>query len=83
MKRFNYILIIRVRYCDIYKKNKDVALHQRNASKRAASATRTRDPQLGKLMLYQLSYCRKKWYAKVQLFFEFGEHFTYFILDFV
>ena len=24
----------------------------------AASGTRTRDPQLGKLMLYQLSYCR-------------------------
>ena len=26
---------------------------------RAASEVRTRDPQLGKLMLYQLSYCRK------------------------
>ena len=26
--------------------------------KRAASEVRTRDPQLGKLMLYQLSYCR-------------------------
>ena len=25
---------------------------------RAASEVRTRDPQLGKLMLYQLSYCR-------------------------
>lgn len=25
---------------------------------RAVSGTRTRDPQLGKLMLYQLSYCR-------------------------
>ena len=25
----------------------------------AANGTRTRDPQLGKLMLYQLSYCRK------------------------
>ena len=25
---------------------------------RAANETRTRDPQLGKLMLYQLSYCR-------------------------
>ena len=24
----------------------------------AANGTRTRDPQLGKLMLYQLSYCR-------------------------
>ena len=27
-------------------------------SKRAANGARTRDPQLGKLMLYQLSYCR-------------------------
>ena len=26
--------------------------------KRAANEARTRDPQLGKLMLYQLSYCR-------------------------
>ena len=26
--------------------------------RRAASGTRTRDPQLGKLVLYQLSYCR-------------------------
>ena len=26
--------------------------------KRAANGARTRDPQLGKLMLYQLSYCR-------------------------
>ncbi len=26
---------------------------------RAANGARTRDPQLGKLMLYQLSYCRK------------------------
>ncbi len=25
---------------------------------RAANEARTRDPQLGKLMLYQLSYCR-------------------------
>ena len=25
---------------------------------RAANGARTRDPQLGKLMLYQLSYCR-------------------------
>ena len=27
-------------------------------SSRAANGVRTRDPQLGKLMLYQLSYCR-------------------------
>ena len=26
---------------------------------RAANETRTRDPNLGKVMLYQLSYCRK------------------------
>ena len=29
--------------------------------KRAANGARTRDPQLGKLMLYQLSYCRVLW----------------------
>ena len=28
--------------------------------KRAENGTRTRDPQLGKLMLYQLSYFREK-----------------------
>ena len=28
---------------------------------RAANGARTRDPQLGKLMLYQLSYCRILW----------------------
>ena len=35
-------------------------LHHRNSLifKRAANEARTRDPQLGKLMLYQLSYCR-------------------------
>ena len=27
--------------------------------KRAANGTRTRDPDLGKVVLYQLSYCRK------------------------
>lgn len=32
--------------------------HNLTFSDRAASETRTRDPQLGKLMLYQLSYCR-------------------------
>ena len=26
--------------------------------KRAANETRTRDPNLGKVVLYQLSYCR-------------------------
>ena len=34
---------------------------------RAASETRTRDPQLGKLMLYQLSY-----YRVVKPIFYFG-----------
>ncbi len=29
-------------------------------SKRAANETRTRDPDLGKVVLYQLSYCRMK-----------------------
>ena len=28
--------------------------------KRAANETRTRDPDLGKVVLYQLSYCRNK-----------------------
>ena len=43
---------------------------------RAANETRTRDPQLGKLMLYQLSYCRtiKLASAKVHHYF----HFLYF-----
>ena len=27
-------------------------------TKRAANETRTRDPNLGKVVLYQLSYCR-------------------------
>ena len=30
------------------------------ASRRAKDGTQTRDPQLGRLMLYQLSYFRKK-----------------------
>ena len=34
----------------------ETSIHELNI--RAASETRTRDPQLGKLMLYQLSYCR-------------------------
>ena len=28
---------------------------------RAANETRTRDPDLGKVVLYQLSYCRRRW----------------------
>ena len=34
----------------------------------AANGTRTRDPQLGKLMLYQLSYCRENGANIVQIF---------------
>ena len=34
----------------------ETSIHELNI--RAASETRTRDPQLGKLMLYQLSYYR-------------------------
>ena len=29
--------------------------------KRAENGTRTRDPDLGKVVLYQLSYFREKW----------------------
>ena len=35
----------------------------------AANGTRTRDPQLGKLMLYQLSYCRIFWWCKCMFYF--------------
>ena len=41
--------------------NEQWGLFRKNAmkyKKRAANGARTRDPQLGKLMLYQLSYCR-------------------------
>ena len=34
----------------------------------AANEVRTHDPQLGKLMLYQLSYCRKK-VCKFRIYF--------------
>ena len=40
-------------------------------SLRAANGARTRDPWLGKPMLYQLSYCRVV-SAKIQLLFEHG-----------
>ena len=36
--------------------NQTELTHQK---KRAANETRTRDPNLGKVVLYQLSYCRK------------------------
>ena len=34
---------------------------------RAANGVRTRDPQLGKLMLYQLSYCRDLWWLRLMV----------------
>ena len=51
---------------------------------RAANETRTRDPNLGKVVLYQLSYCRRmlkniaiisKAGAKVLLFFQLTKYF--------
>ena len=36
---------------------------------RAENGTRTRDPQLGKLMLYQLSYCRDFGDANIEFIF--------------
>ena len=33
----------------------------------AGNETRTRNPQLGRLMLYQLSYSRKEWWGRVDL----------------
>ena len=33
--------------------------HPGGLMERAANETRTRDPDLGKVVLYQLSYCRK------------------------
>ena len=38
--------------------------------KRAANETRTRDPDLGKVVLYQLSYFRNSGFAKVYSFIE-------------
>ncbi len=52
----------------------------------AANEARTRDPQLGKLMLYQLSYCRRFYVplvccglvniAKLDIIFLSGNHFA-------
>ncbi len=51
-------------------KNKS-ALRRKRFCYRAANEARTRDPQLGRLMLYQLSYCRTSFCtAKVVIFFE-------------
>ncbi len=33
---------------------------KKNNKERAANGTRTRDPNLGKVVLYQLSYCRNE-----------------------
>ena len=40
-------------------------LHRQFHKKRAGDEIRTRDPQLGRLMLYQLSYSRKIFNPKV------------------
>ena len=45
--------------CSIYKEKGSYFYRNCLIFRRAASEVRTRDPQLGKLMLYQLSYCRR------------------------
>ena len=48
---------------------------QAQTKKRAENGTRTRDPQLGKLMLYQLSYCRiSKTVTKVIYIFQLTKY---------
>ena len=42
---------------------------------RAENEVRTRDPQLGKLMLYRLSYFRLNRFAKVMMDFDFAKIF--------
>ena len=54
---------------------------------RAVSGTRTRDPQLGKLMLYQLSYYRITFIsgAKIEFYCEIAKrnHIKYLFFDFL
>lgn len=52
----------------------------RKIKSRAESGIRTRDPQLGKLMLYQLSYCRLSKYFCLykQNFSQSGDKDKYF-----
>ena len=45
---------------------------------RAENETRTRDPNLGKVVLYQLSYFRIVASAKVMLFLHSTKRFTFF-----
>ena len=45
---------------------------------RAENGTRTRDPTLGKVVLYQLSYFRIVASAKVMLFLHSTKRFTFF-----
>ncbi len=44
----------------------------------AENGTRTRDPDLGKVVLYQLSYFRRNADAKIVLFIVTSKGFTYF-----
>ena len=53
----------------IYKKISSYFICNCLIFKRAASETRTRDHQLGKLMLYQLSYCRDFGDANIEFIF--------------
>ena len=53
----------------IYKKISSYFICNCLIFKRAASEARTRDPQLGKLMLYQLSYYRVGWCKSIQIFY--------------
>ena len=48
------------------------------ASSGAENGTRTRDPNLGKVVLYQLSYFRIVASAKVMLFLHSTKRFTFF-----
>ena len=56
----------------INKKNPNMTIR---ILKRAANGARTRDPQLGKLMLYQLSYFRKS-IANVETFCLYSKIFS-------
>ena len=49
-----------------------------NVKSGAENGTRTRDPDLGKVVLYQLSYFRRNAGAKIVLFIVTSKGFTYF-----
>ena len=65
---------------DIYSDKKRTLhlINKRERSLRAANEARTRDPQLGKLVLYQLSYCRlsilSRWRCKGTTSFPTTQH---------